>query len=226
MDTLSVIATKQLPDIADVSNTSIVVEHHIDYTNYRPNPTHGSVYDISVAVGNKKIKKNATIMQIADTGFNYASLYDTVQLNSYQLRLKVGYAHYFLIGNQSVLKTAFTGGWLQSPNYFTNELFQLGGYKLLRGFDEESIYADKFSVATLEYRYLLGINSYFNAFMDVGLTHNSVTGINNNFVGAGVGLAFESKQGIINISLALGKRNDLPFNANEAKIHIGFVSLF
>ncbi len=226
VDTLGVIASKRLPDVADVSNTSIVVEHHIDYTNYRLNPNHGNVYDISLLVGNKKIKKNAAITQISNPFFKYSTLYDTVQLNSYQLKLKAGFAHYFSVSRQSVLKTAITGGWMESPNYFTNELFQLGGYKLLRGFDEESIYADKYSVATLEYRYLLGINSYFNTFSDIGLTHNSVTGKNNNFIGAGVGLAFESKQGIINISLALGKRNDLPFNANEAKIHIGFVSLF
>ncbi len=226
IDTLGVIANKRLPDIADVRNTSIVIEHRIDKTNYRPNPLRGSVYNISLAVGNKKIKKNSSITQIKDPTFKYSSLYDTVQLNSYQLRLKADYAHYFNIGKYSVIKTAITGAWQESPNYFTNELYQIGGYKLLRGFNEESIYADKFSVATFEYRYLLGLNSYFNTFTDVGFTHNSVTRINNNFIGGGIGLAFEAKQGIINISLAVGKRNDLPFNINEAKIHIGFVSLF
>ena len=226
IDTLGVIANKRLPDIADVRNTSIVIEHKIDNTNYRPNPLRGNVYNISLAMGNKKIKKNSSITQIADPSFKYLSLYDTVQLNSYQLRLKADYAHYFNVGKYAVIKTAVTTGWQESPNYFTNELFQIGGYKLLRGFDEESIYADKFSVATFEYRYLLGLNSYFNTFTDVGLTHNSVTRINNNFIGGGFGLAFQAKQSIINISLAVGKRNDLPFNINEAKIHIGFVSLF
>ncbi len=226
IDTLGVIANKRLPDIADVRNMSIVIEHKIDNTNYRPNPLRGGVYNISLAVGNKKIKKNSSITQIADPSFKYSSLYDTVQLNSYQLRLKADYAHYFNLGKYSVLKTAITGAWQESPNYFTNELYQIGGYKLLRGFNEESIFADKFSVATIEYRYLLGLNSYFNTFSDIGFTHNSVTRINNNFIGGGIGLAFEAKQGIINISLAVGKRNDLPFNINEAKIHIGFVSLF
>ena len=147
-------------------------------------------------------------------------------MNSYQLKLKTDYAHYFHVSKYAVVKTTVTAGWQESPSYFTNELYQIGGYKLLRGFDEESIYADKFTVATLEYRYLLGLNSYFNTFSDVGITQNSVTRINNNFIGGGFGLAFEAKQGIINISLAVGKRNDLPFNINETKIHIGFVSLF
>lgn len=226
VDTLSVIANKRLPDIADVRNTSIVIDHKVDNTNYRPNPTRGAAFEVNVGVGNKKVKQNGAILQLAHNRFNYASLYDTVQLNSYQFRIRVNYAQYFPVGKQSVLKAAATGGWYQSPDYFNNELFQIGGYKLLRGFDEESIYTDKFSVFTFEYRYLLGLNSYFNGFTDVGLTHNSVTGINHQFMGAGIGLAFESKQGIMNISFAVGKRNDLPFNINESKIHIGFVSLF
>ncbi len=226
VDTISVIANKRLPDIADVRNTSIVIDHKVDNTNYRPNPTRGKAFEVNVAVGNKKVNKNGTILQIEDNNFKYASLYDTVQLNSYQFRLRGSFSQYFPVGKQSVLKAAATGGWYQSPGYFSNELFQIGGYKLLRGFDEESIYADKFSVFTFEYRYLLGLNSYFNGFTDVGLTHNSVTGINNNFIGAGIGLAFESKQGILNISFAVGKRNDLQFSINESKIHIGFVSLF
>ena len=226
VDTLSVITNKRLPDIADMSITSIILDHKVDYTNYRPNPTRGNSFEITVAAGNKKVKKNGTILQISDSRFKYASLYDTVPLNSYQFKIRGNYAQYFSVGRQSVIKAAATGGWYQSPSYFNNELFQIGGYKLLRGFDEESIYADKFSALTFEYRYLLGLNSFFNGFTDLGLTHNSVTGINNNFIGAGIGLAFESKQGIINISFAVGKRNDLPFNINESKIHIGFVSLF
>ena len=228
VDTLNVILNKQIPTIADVSNVSVVLAHRIDNTNYSPNPMRGSVTEISVAVGNKKIKKNNTILNIVGNGdgFNYSNLYDTVKLNSYQIRAKGAYAHYFTVGKQSVIKTEVTGGWMESPNYFSNELFQIGGYKLLRGFNEGSIFADKFSVATLEYRYLLGINSWFNVFSDVGLTHNSVYQTNHNYLGLGLGLAFEAKQGIINISLAAGKSNDLPFNFNEAKIHIGFVSIF
>ena len=226
VDTMSVIANKQLPTVADVSNISIVLQHRIDNTNYSPNPMRGSVTEMMVAVGNKKVKKNNTILNIVGEGFNYAKLYDTIQLNSYQISARGAFAHYFSVGKQSVIKTGASGGWMESPNYFSNELFQIGGYKLLRGFNEGSIFADKYAVATLEYRYLLGINSWFNVFSDAGFTHNSIYQINHQYIGVGLGLAFEAKQGIINISLAAGKRNDLPFNFNESKIHIGFVSVF
>jgi hemolysin activation/secretion protein len=59
-------------------------------------------------------------------------------------------------------------GVLSSPNIFRNELFQIGGYRLLRGFDEESIFATQYGVGTVEYRFLSGLNSYFFAFADIG----------------------------------------------------------
>ncbi len=226
VDTVSVIITKKLPDIIDVSTTNLTLEYEFNTTNYRLNPNSGNEYKIGISAGNKHIKQNNTITQLKSPNFNYSSLYDTIQKNTYQLKIKTSLAHYFTTGKQSVIKMAVNAGWYESPNYFRNELFQLGGYKLLRGFDEESIYANRYAVGTLEYRYLLGINSYFTGFVDMGATSNNITNQSNTYIGGGIGLAFETKQGIINISFADGKRNDLPFNFRESKIHLGFVSIF
>ena len=226
VDTATIIITKRLPDIIDLNNTNLALEYDFNNTNYRLNPRSGNEFKIGISVGNKSIKKNNTITQLKTPAFNYNALYDTVKLNSYQFKIKATVAHYFLSGKQSVIKTAVNAGWYESPNYFRNELFQIGGYKLLRGFDEESIVANRYAVGTLEYRYLVGINSYFNGFIDVGATNNKIINTSNTFIGAGLGLAFETKQGIFNISFAAGKRNDLPFNFRESKIHLGFVSIF
>ena len=128
----------------------------------------------------------------------------------------------------STLRTAITAGWFQSPNIFRNELFQIGGYKLLRGFDEESIYASKFAVSTAEYRYLIGRNSYLFSFVDFGWASSTASSGNrsNTFIGAGLGMALETKAGIFNISYAAGKRNDLNFNLRQSKIHFGYVNFF
>ena len=47
---------------------------------------------------------------------------------------------------------------LQSENMFKNELFRIGGLKTLRGFDEESITASFYNIATLEWRFLFEQN--------------------------------------------------------------------
>jgi outer membrane protein assembly factor BamA len=226
VDTATVIITKKLPDVIDVSTTNLTLEYEFNNTNYRLNARSGNEFKIGIGAGNKTIKANNTITQLKSNGFVFSNLYDTILKNTYQLKVQTNFAHYFPTGRQSVIKTALNIGWYESPNYFRNELFQLGGYKLLRGFDEESIFANRYTVGTLEYRYLIGINSYFNGFIDIGAVNNKIINVSNSYVGAGFGLAFETKQGIINISFAAGKRNDLPFNFRESKIHLGFVSIF
>jgi hypothetical protein len=42
----------------------------------------------------------------------------------------------------------------------------------------------------------------------------------------GMGMAFETKTGIFNISYAVGKRNDVKLDLRQSKIHLGFVSIF
>ena len=151
-----------------------------------------------------------------------------VRLNSYQFRLKGTLAHYFKLTRVSTFKMAVNGGWFQSPAIFRNELFQIGGYKLLRGFDEESIFASQYAVGTLEYRYLLGRNSYLFYFVDGGWSKNTpvMPDPDNNYWGTGLGMAFETKAGIFNLSYAVGKRDDTKFNMRQSKIHIGYVNYF
>jgi outer membrane protein assembly factor BamA len=231
VDTNAVIQNKRLPAEADVRSVSIGVMYEGFNTNYRFNPTRGNEWFISAAAGTKKIKRNNVIVQLVDKNnpsFNFNSLYDTVRLQSFQFRVKAMFAHFFQLSNVSTIKTSVTAGWFESPNIFRNELFQIGGYKLMRGFDEESIYASQYGVSTVEYRYLVGRNSFLFSFVDFGWARNKAASgsVSNSFLGAGLGLALETKAGIFNISFAAGKRNDLDFNLRQSKIHFGFVSFF
>ena len=230
-DTLQIIATHKLPTEADVSSVSLGINYEFNNTDYRFNPRRGNEFQFTGTVGTKKIRKNNIIEKLidpADTSFHFTSLYDTIKLNSYEFRLKVAAAHYFQLTRVSTLRLALSGGLFQSPNTFRNELFQIGGYKLLRGFDEESIFAAQYAVGTLEYRYLIGQNSFLFSFLDGGWAKNNVPGysLNNLFLGIGLGLAFETKAGIFNISYAVGARDDSYINLRQAKIHLGYVNFF
>ena len=168
------------------------VDYNINKTNYRLNPKRGYEFQIVATTGTRNIKKNNVIVKLTDPDFNYSALYDTVKLKTYQFSIKSSVAKYFPFGRQSTLKAAFSGGWLQSPNIFRNELFQIGGYRLMRGFDEESIFASQYAVTTAEYRYLVGLNSYFFVFADGGWVQNKSVGVNthNTLISAGLGMAF------------------------------------
>jgi outer membrane translocation and assembly module TamA len=229
IDTAAIIQSKKLPNIIDVKSTNAGIFYEYRKTNYRFNPLRGNELSITVLAGIKNIKQNSDILALKTPGFNYASLYDSVKLRSYQLRIKLVAAHYFQLSKSSTFKAVLNAGIYSSPTIFRNEVFQIGGYKLLRGFDEESIYATQYGVVSAEYRSLISLNSYLFGFIDVGTTKTKYqnTNANNFFTGAGLGIVYETKAGLLNLSLALGKRNDLPFNIRTAsKIHFGYINYF
>ncbi len=226
-----IIATRQLPDIADMSVVAMGLEFEKNKTNYRYNPRSGFEFKISGSAGTKKIKKNNELVELKDPnnpGFDFETLYDTVKLKSYQLRIAGSVAKYLPLGKQGTIKTAINAGIFQSENIFRNELFQIGGYKTLRGFDEESEYVSQYAIVTAEYRYLIGLNSYFFGFADGGWARNTsrISKYSHTYIGAGLGLALETKAGIFNLAWAVGKRDDTPFNLRQSKIHFGFVNYF
>ena len=226
-----VIASRRLPDIADMSVVAIGLEFEKNKTNYRYNPRSGYEFKLSGAAGTKTIKKNNELLELKDPnnpGFDFETLYDTVKLKSYHLRIAGLFAKYFPAGKQGTIKTAVNAGVFQSENIFRNELFQIGGYKTLRGFDEESEYVSQYAIATAEYRYLIGLNSYFFGFTDLGWARNTSRSskYSHTYFGTGLGLALETKAGIFNLVWAVGKRDDTPFNLRQSKIHFGFINYF
>jgi outer membrane protein assembly factor BamA len=233
VDKNRVLQSYRLPDEGDVNTINLGLDYEYNNTNYRLNPTRGNEFRVITTAGTKKIKRNTEILELKDPGnptFDFNSLYDTVKLKTYQFSVRVVAAKYFPIGrqNRSTVRAALNGGALQSGKIFRNELFQIGGYKLLRGFDEESQYLSQFAIGTLEFRYLVGQNSYFYLFTDGGWGRNNSQNadVSYTYFGTGLGLAFETKAGIFNLAWAVGKRSDLEFNLRQSKIHFGFLSYF
>jgi len=232
IDSAYVVNFRRLPDLGDVSSFNVGIDYELNNTDYRLNPRKGNELRVIGSVGTKQLKKNTSVLEYkdpADPLFDYGTLYDTVKLKTYQFRLRLTAAKYFPLGNKrSTVKTAVNAGLFESGSIFRNELFQLGGYRLLRGFDEESQYLSQFAIATAEYRYLVGQNSFFYVLADGGWGRNNAlnAGQSYTYFGTGLGLAFETKAGIFNLAWAVGKRNDAEFNLRQSKIHFGFVNYF
>lgn len=230
INSAAIIQTKRLPQEADVSSLNLGFSYDYNNTDYRFNPRKGNELTITSSAGNKKVKKNSLVLQLqdpSDPSFKFESLYDTIKQRAYQFRVTASAAHYLPVGHQSTIKLAANAGVYQSASYFRNELFQIGGYRLLRGFNEESQYVNQYGIGTIEYRYLIGVNSAFFVFADGGWgKHLLEEKQNHTYLGTGLGLSFETKAGIINLAWAAGKRDDIEFNLRESKIHIGFASYF
>lgn len=172
LNTAQIIQQRRLPVISDLSNVNLGLEYEWERTDYRFNPRRGWDARLQATGGRKRIRPNSEIVSLKDPndpGFDFARLYDTVQLKTYLIRLRMQGARYLpMRGGRSTLKLGAQAGYLQSASIFRNEQFQLGGFRTLRGFDEESQYLTAFAIGTVEFRFLAGPNSYFYAFSDGG----------------------------------------------------------
>ena len=221
--------SRRLPAILDINRSSFGLEYQIQKLNYRFNPSKGWMLNLRGGAGLKKINKNNKILELASTEFDPETLYDTINLQSFQYQLSGQAAYYFPLSRRTVLKTGIRGGYIIADNpVYQNEQFRIGGNRILRGFDEESIFVTNYAVATLELRLLLGQNSYLFAFGDLGYTEN-IRVDQRNFdrpAGMGAGITFETKVGLFGFSLAVGKQQNTGFDFRSVKTHFGYVSMF
>lgn len=228
VDEAKLLQMQALPDTLDVSRSAFGVEYVRRQLDYRFNPRRGWSLMLHADAGVRRIRRNPEIENI-DLGF----LYDSLQQRAFQYRLEGKIEGYFPLFRRTTLKTALQTGWIiSSQDIYANEQYRIGGNRLLRGFDEELVFATNYAVLTLEYRLLLQQNSYLYTFADYARvderTSNTLPGTSTiDFpYGFGAGITFETSAGVFGVSLAFGSRKNNPLDFGAPKVHLGYVSLF
>ena len=178
------------------------------------NPTSGYRINIEGKVGFKKTTYNTNSIASSETTPNY--------------NFKGNISKYFPVGKRKTIKISNQFGSILNENLFENELFRIGGYKTIRGFDEESLWVSSFSISTLEFRYLLEEKSNVFIFGDAAWSEKKITDFyeNNWHFGVGSGISFQTQNGLLTLIYSLGKSKEQPFLFRTGKIHIGFTSFF
>ncbi len=220
------VAIKQgrYPRQLDVRNRAFGLEASWQSLDYRFNPRRGWVLLAKGSAGNRTIERNQAILNVAE------SFYDTLPERTFRFVLEAKAERYIPLLERSAIKLSARGGGIFSEaKIYQNEQFRIGGNRLLRGFDEESVFATMFAVFTLEYRLLIGQNSYFYGFGDYGYVEDKRIGQPSRYdnpLGFGGGLTFETSAGVFGISLAVGKQSGNPLDFRNPKVHFGYVSVF
>ena len=214
----------RFPDILDVKNPAFGLEASWQKLDYRLNPRRGWRIIARGSAGTRQIKRNQAILEVDE------SFYDSLPGKTFRFTLDGTIEHYFPVMDRSTIKaSAQTGSIISEEAIFQNEQYRIGGNRLLRGFDEESIFATFFAVFTLEYRLIVGQNSYFYAFSDYAYLEDRRSGKPlrvDHPLGFGAGLTFETGAGIFGISIAAGKTDGMAADFRNPKIHFGYVSIF
>lgn len=209
-----------LPDYADVTTQLNGFGVFYEDLDYKFNPRSGISIQMNASAGNKKVRKNPKINDLA---------YSNVTLSSTQYMYDANISGYMHLSKNNVLKLG-----LQSASIFgdaplfTNELIRIGGLRTLRGFDEESIFTSFYTIGTIEYRFLFSQNSNIVVFTEGAFYEKNAFNnyINDTPVSVGTGINFETKAGILSINYAIGNQFGNGFDARNGKIHFGLTALF
>ncbi len=215
---LDVVTT--LPDYADISTQSYGAGIFLEKLDYRFNPRRGVAFSMNTQTGNRTIKKNPKVNQLA---------YDGILLRATQYQLEGAFSVYVPVYRNNVLRFGLQGASVFcNSTIFRNELFRIGGLKTLRGFDEESIYASTYVIPTIEYRFLFARNSNILLFAEGAWYENNSNGsyLKDTPMSMGAGINFETKAGILSLNYGLGNQFGNGFDLRSGKIHFGLTALF
>jgi hypothetical protein len=229
IDTTRIRLTRQLPSILDLTTNWVGLEYLFQQLDYRFNPRKGFSFKANISTGRKKIRPNIGVLNLTDPRFDFSTLYDSVSRPSFQIRWEGDFNFFLPLAKRATLLTRLQSGWLwSSSNLSQNELFRIGGNRIQRGFDEESIFASTYAAATVEGRYLLNQNSYFFGFADLSLVDTRARTVESQTYpySFGVGLALDTKIGLFGVSYALGTYIGSSIQVRNAKIHFGYINMF
>lgn len=230
IDSSAILRSGRLPRDLDITYQGGKLGYEYQNVDYRWNPAKGLVAQLSATVGQKRILPNRSIQDIKSETIDFANSYDSLQLSTLQIETTADVAYYIPIARQLTVKTALRVGMLyNTQQVFENEYYRIGGNRLLRGFDEQTVLAQAYAISTTELRLLLDRNSFLTLpFVDFGYTQVLIDGLPtwDRVFGVGFGINFQTPAGMFNVSFATGSRLANPLNFNDTKVHFGYVSLF
>ena len=141
-----------------------------------------------------------------------------------QIKLEASISYLWDLNLRSSIFIKNKTGYLNSDSYINNELFRIGGANSIRGFNEQSIFTNKYTFVNLEYRYLTSEKSYLYTITDLGQI--DLNSKNENLIGLGFGYLFNTNNSQINMSLSTGKTNQQETDLKSVKLTINWKNYF
>lgn len=194
---------------------------------------YGLSYEFTLPSSNRLLEGQSALFLIAKTlkrkGQEKNPLNNEItKTDAQQYEIGIKAFKIFTLLPKHLIKVQAEGyGLFSNRDFFSeNELYRIGGFGSVRGFNEESITASTYGIAGLEYRFLPNDGFYVSMFGDYAFVENKATGINENLFGVGAGISFLTQLGIFNLSYAVGKQSDTSFDFRNSKIHFGILARF
>ncbi len=164
-------------------------------------------------------------------GWKETYVIDTVAnniLKSPNFNGNLSFSSYLSLLKRTTFKIKLSTSTIQNSILYENELTRIGGYRTIRGFDEESIWVSSFVLGNFEFRFLIDEKSNVFLFSDFAWTESKTNNFlrKDYFQSFGFGTNISMPNGLLTLIYGLGRKIDNPFLIRTGKIHLGFTSYF
>ena len=132
----------------------------------------------------------------------------------------------FKFSTRFKLQSSFIREKINSKNLVNNELLRFGGSNSMRGFDDNSIFADGYSLINTSLKYYLNDTIFIYSIFDLANYTNNILNLDEDIYSGGVGFSTVTDNGIISLSYSKGNSWGKSFNLKNAKINVIFTTFF
>ncbi len=196
------------PGFASVGGNLFGLEYQRFRLDRALNPSRGYRFRLGAGAGERSINATASLPEFSRP----------------QYQFKADVELYWPWRKQWITVFELNSRFLFTEDLYQNELYRLGGFKTLKGFDEQSINASQYAFLNVEQRFLLDRGSWLYVFWNGGWLKNAAIGqsYSDRPFGFGAGLTFTNNAGIFSLAYALGSERSNPIRFNAAKVHLGY----
>lgn len=229
-DTAFVRSTRSLPDNLGSRVNMYSLRMAVGGFDEPLQPKQGAEMQLEASLGFRSLKRDARIDAMEWAGL--PGLYDSLELagalrsNPIQIRFRGAAA--LSLGRRLVWFNSAQAQWLNDQRIGKAQAERLGGYRNLRGFREQSIFATSYFMFNSELRLLTGDYTHIGILLNGAMTQfNAVSGVQQRRLGAaGISAVFETGAGLLHMVWAAGAEQGLPFSINASQFHVGLSSRF
>ena len=132
----------------------------------------------------------------------------------------------FNLNNKNSIYGRLSSNYLISNTYLENELPRFGGINSIRGFEENSLIANLYTVLNTEYRYKLNNTIYAHTVIDAAYFENQLTNQKGKLFGFGFGFGLLTNAGLFRFNYTSGKTENQRFKLSDSKIHLSLTTVF
>ncbi len=150
----------------------------------------------------------------------------TSDISENQSKFLIDAFRIFSLNDRNSLFFRINGATVTSDHYFENELLRFGGITSIRGFEENSLYANFFGLLNTEYRFRLSQGIYVHSIIDAAYFENDITRTKEKLFGFGFGFGLFTKSGVFKFIYANGKAENQNFKLSNSKVHLSLTTAF